>query len=257
MPELLPLNFESPEQPDAAYIRTMFDRMARRYDLFTALTGFGQAARWRAGALAAIRPGMRVLDLGCGTGDLSLEALGRVGPSGEVVGLDFSEEMLRVLSEKHRRRPIPGGGTLTLVRGCAEDLPVDARPVDAVVSGFVLRNLYAQIDRVLDGVRRSLRPGGHVAFLDLTEPAHPLLQRLFRGYLLGLAGLYGALLFGRHYPIPYLPDSARRFFKAREFTAALARAGFTGISAQGFCFGTVTLYRAVTPSELAVTPLRR
>ena len=243
----LPLNLESPAAPDAAYIRGMFDRMAARYDTFTALTGFGQAGRWRARTLEPLRPGMRVLDLGCGTGDLALDALRRVGPSGEVVGLDFSEPMLGVLERKYRCRPSAGLGTLTMVQGRAEDLPLDRRPFDVVVSGFVLRNLYAQIGPILEGVRRSLRPGGQFRCLDLTEPAHPLLRGVFRGYMLSLVGLYGAMLFGKDYPIPYLPDSARRFFKAQEFAETLARAGFTHISARSFFFGAVTLYHAVNP----------
>jgi demethylmenaquinone methyltransferase/2-methoxy-6-polyprenyl-1,4-benzoquinol methylase len=248
MAGILPFNYASPQEPDAAYIRTMFDRMARRYDLFTMLTGFGQAARWRALALAPIRPGMQVLDLGCGTGDLALGALGRVGPSGGVVGLDFSEAMLRTLERKRRRRPADECGTLTLVQGRAEDLPLHGRLFDYVVSGFVLRNLYAHIDRILEGVRKSLRPGGEIRFLDLTEPAHPVLRWCFRGYMLSVVGLYGALLFGRNYPIPYLPDSARRFFNAREFTAALVRAGFTRITTRSFLFGSVMLYGAVNPA---------
>ena len=253
MPLLSPLNLDSPPKPDAEYIRSMFNRMARRYDAFTLLTGFGQAARWRRRALSTILPGMRVLDLGCGTGDMALDARKRVGPSGEVVGLDFSERMLAMAAEKARARQDAGAGRLRWVQARAEDLPdcvqaSGARPFDAVVSGFVLRNLYADIAPILDGVRGSLRPGGHIRFLDLTEPRHGFLKALFRGYLSGPVALYGAGLFGRDYPIPYLPNSASRFFKADEFVRALDRAGFTQIHAQPFFFGAVTLYHALTPS---------
>ena len=253
MASLSPLNLKSPDAPDADYIRSMFNRMARRYDAFTLLTGFGQAARWRRRALSTILPGMRVLDLGCGTGDMALDAWKRVGPSGEVVGLDFSEQMLAMAAEKARAHRDPGSGSIRWIQARAEDLPDcvqvrDERPFDAVVSGFVLRNLYASIAPILDGVRGSLRPGGHIRFLDLTEPRPEFLKALFRGYFSGPVGLYGAALFGKDYPIPYLPDSASRFFKADEFVQALERAGFTQIHAQPIFFGAVTLYHAVKPS---------
>jgi demethylmenaquinone methyltransferase/2-methoxy-6-polyprenyl-1,4-benzoquinol methylase len=247
MPPQLPLNLESQDKPDADYIRAMFDRMARGYDTFTLLTGFGQAQRWRSRALSCVGPGMRVLDLGCGTGDLALGAWQRSGESGAVVGLDFSEHMLAVARSKARALARPGCGSLRWMRGKAEDLPLDEDLFDVVVSGFVLRNLYANIGPILAGVRRSLKPGGRIRFLDLTEPRAPLLRRLLRLYLLGPTGLYGAALFGRDYPIPYLPDSASRFFKAEEFVAALAREGFSQIQAHSFMFGAVMLYHAVNP----------
>jgi demethylmenaquinone methyltransferase/2-methoxy-6-polyprenyl-1,4-benzoquinol methylase len=189
-----------------------------------------------------------VLDVGCGTGDLAVMASRCLGPQGEVVGLDFSGAMLRMAAAKAERCPRAGAAPLRWVQAGAEALPLQAAPFDAVVSGFVLRNLYAHIEQILQGVLRSLKPGGHLRFLDLTEPRHPLLRALFRGYLLGPTGLYGALLFGRHYPILYLPDSARRFWKAAEFAAALTRAGFVDIRTHSFLFGTVTLYHAVRPN---------
>jgi len=241
------INLESPQAPDAAYIRTMFDRMARRYDAFTALIGLGQTHRWRAHALEPLRPGMRVLDLGCGTGDLALAAAARVGPSGEVVGLDFSGDMLAVAAHKARVRRTPAWGPVRWVQVRAEDLPLPDAPFDMVVSGFVLRNLYANIDAILAGMKASLRPGGRVRLLDLTEPKRAPLRAVFRAYLLGPVGLYGALLFGRDYPVPYLPDSAQRFWKADEFVAALRRAGFSDVTRRSFLFGTVTLYDAARP----------
>ena len=243
MPSLV-VNLDSPAQPDAAYIERMFDRMARRYDAFTLLTGFGQAHRWRAAALAELRPGMRVLDLGCGTGDLALQALGRVGASGEVVGLDFSERMLEVAAHKHRKHPQPNAGTLRLVRSRAEDLPLADERFDFIVSGFVLRNLYEHIDGILAGIRASLREGGQIRFLDLTEPDRWPLDAFFRGYLMLFAGAYGAFLFGKDYPIPYLPDSAKRFLRASDFTEKLKDAGFSQVRARSFMFGAVTLYQA-------------
>lgn len=238
------VNLESPPKPDADYIRTMFDRMARRYDAFTLLTGFGQAQRWRRETLKPVRPGMRVLDLGCGTGDLAIAAAEAVGPDGEVVGLDFSPRMLDVAQRKFQRLRGKQSGRFRPFLGRAEDLPIDGQRFDLIVSGFVLRNLYARIGRILQGVHASLKPGGLISFLDLTEPSQPFLRDGFRLYLLTMVGLYGAVLFRKDYPILYLPDSARRFFAAHEFASALEHAGFASVTARSFMFGTVTLYQA-------------
>jgi demethylmenaquinone methyltransferase / 2-methoxy-6-polyprenyl-1,4-benzoquinol methylase len=242
----LGLNFESVGKPDESYIRSMFDRMARRYDTFTFLTGFGQARRWRVKALRHLKPGTAVLDLGCGTGDLALEAARRTGPMGKVVGLDFSSRMLRVAQHKYDRLAAPKS-SFTVVCRKAEELPLAGQFFDLVVSGFVLRNLYENIDAILKGVLASLKPGGRIAFLDLTEPRHPVLRALFRVYMMSFVGLYGAALFGKNYPVPYLPDSASRFLKTNEFVAALKSAGFTGVMAHSFMFGAVTLYEAENP----------
>jgi demethylmenaquinone methyltransferase/2-methoxy-6-polyprenyl-1,4-benzoquinol methylase len=156
--------------------------------------------------------------------------------------------MLAIAQRKYARAR---RGTTGRFRPClagAEDLPLADERFDVVLSGFVLRNLYARIDRILAGVFASLVPGGSVSFLDLTEPTHPLLRRGFRWYMMTLVGLYGATLFGADYPIPYLPDSARRFMKANEFPSALQRAGFQRVRARPFMLGTVTLYSGTRPA---------
>ena len=86
--------------PDSRYIHDMFEHLAPRYDLFNHLTSFGLATGWRREALKPLKPGMRVLDLGCGTGDLAIDAIKKIGSSGEVIGLDFSEYAIREAKRK-------------------------------------------------------------------------------------------------------------------------------------------------------------
>lgn len=230
-------------QPDADYIRRMFDSFASRYDIFTFLIGFGQAARLREEVLKGVSGNMRVLDLACGTGDLAIAAAGKVGPGGESVGLDFSEKMLAIADKKHKRLDLPPENFRLVLRD-AKDLPLDERPFDLIVSGFAFRNLYENIEKILDGMRRSLKTGGRIAVLDLTEPENPLLAKIFKSYLYFCVGLYGTLLFGKNYPVAYLPDSASRFFRARQFKQALEKTGFKSVRARSFFFGAVTLYEA-------------
>src|SRR3989338_2601700 len=126
--------------PDAQTISGMFNRLAGHYDLFNRLTSLGLDGGWRKAVLEPVCNGMRILDLGCGTGDLILEASKKLRGSGEIVGLDFSEKMLEVA----RRRSMSTPG-LRFEHRSAEDIPFEDKPYDLVVSGFVLRNIYQNI----------------------------------------------------------------------------------------------------------------
>ncbi len=229
-------------------IRTMFDRLAQGYDRFNRLSSLGLDALWRKKALEPIRPGMRVLDIGCGTGDLALGALARIEGRGEVVGLDFSEPMLRVAEAKHRRNG-PAGPIRWELRG-AEEIPFESTPFDAAVSGFVLRNLRG-IDGILAGVYRALRPGGVLSFVDLTEPENPLIRRGGFLYLNTGVSVFGRFVFGADYPAGYLKESMKSFFRPREFKALLEKTGFIEVRAKSFLFGMVTLYSAKKPETNA------
>ena len=231
-------------QPDSKFIRNMFDDLAHRYDLFNLLTSAGMAKSWRRKTLEPIRDGMRVLDLGCGTGDLSLEAAMRLKSAGEVVGLDFSKKMLEVAAQRYRKIGSPMNGRFRLVQRPAEELPIEPQPYDLVVSGFVLRNLYQNIDTILAGVHRSLKPGGQIRFLDITEPPGPVRLKLWRFYMNTLVELYGRALFGKNFPPHYLTESANRFVKPPEFVAKLEQAGFKDVTTKKFMMGVIVLYSA-------------
>lgn len=235
--------------PDSAGIRAMFDNLAERYDLFNDLTSLWMAGRWRRRTLEPVARGMRVLDLGCGTGDLAIAAARRLNGNGSVTGLDFSPQMLAVAERRADREGLEGRARPKFILQKAEQLPVEDQLYDQVVSAFVLRNLYQSIDAVLRGVFHCLKPGGRISFLDITEPRNAFVRALWRFYMNTVVVLYGKLLFGKHYPLFYLTESARRFPKADEFTRKLAWAGFTAVRAKSFLFGIVTLYQAEKSSE--------
>lgn len=233
------------KNPDADSIRSMFDRLAHRYDLFNHLTSMGLATWWRKKALLPLERGMRVLDLGCGTGDLTLAAAKKIAGSGEVVGLDFSENMLAHARRRYAKLGLNGSGNARFVRKKAEELPLEGdRPYDLIVSGFVLRNLYENIDPILEGVYRSLKSGGRIRFLDITEPSNPVKRFFWKTYMATFAVLYGKILFGKDYPAFYLTESAKRFVKPAEFIAKLERCGFKKVSVERMMLGSVALYSA-------------
>ena len=234
-------------KPDSDYIQNMFNRLAVRYDLFNHLTSFGLASFWRREALAPLRPGMRVLDLGCGTGDLALGAVRRLNGSGEVVGLDFSEKMLFFAQKRYEKTGLNGHHKIRWALKKAEDLPIESEPYDLVVSGFVLRNLYQNIDLILKGVYRSLKPGGKISFLDITEPQKKWVGALWKFYMTTFTALYGRVLFGKDYPMFYLTESAKRFLNAAEFSRKLGETGFQDVRTRSHLFGVITIYQARKP----------
>ena len=229
-------------QPESTQIRQMFDTLAWRYDLFNRLVSLGMDKSWRTKVLQNIPMGSRVLDMGCGTGDLSLEAAQMLGPAGEVVGLDFSSKMLAVAEKRYQSLGRPLNGHFKFIQKSAEELPLLEKPFDLVVSGFVLRNL-PQIDRVLTGVHESLKSGGEVRLLDFTEPRGSFGRALFRAHMNTYGALFGRLLFGKDFPAGYMAESAKRFPKPDEFVQKMKRAGFTDASAERFFFGAVVIYR--------------
>ena len=228
-------------EPDPQFIRQTFDHLSNRYDIFNRLTTLGMDNSWRHKALEPLKEGMRVLDLGCGTGDLTIEAAKRLRGQGEVIGLDFSENMLAVAKKRAENQGLAG---LRFERRRAEEIPFETKPYDAVVSGFVLRNIYENIDAILHGVYDSLRSGGVVSLLDFTEPPGPVRKKLWRWYMEYVAAFYGRMLFGKDFPAAYLIESAARFLKAPEFMEKLRATGFKDVSAQKFMMGIIVLYRA-------------
>jgi demethylmenaquinone methyltransferase/2-methoxy-6-polyprenyl-1,4-benzoquinol methylase len=195
----------------------MFDRIASFYDVMNSVMTAGLHHRWRARAadLAAVGPGGRALDVATGTGDLAVELARRVEPGGEVVGSDFSEEMLDVA-----RRKAPG---LRFEWGNALELPYPDGAFDAATVGFGARN-FSDLDRGLREMARVVRPGGRVVVLEITTPQRPPLSTFFRLWFDRIVPLLGRLT-GESLAYSYLPSSVRRFPAPEGLAAAMARAG--------------------------------
>jgi demethylmenaquinone methyltransferase / 2-methoxy-6-polyprenyl-1,4-benzoquinol methylase len=201
--------------PDA--VRTMFDRIAPVYDAMNRVMTVGLDLRWRRLAAAAVvRPGDRVLDAACGTGDLAL-ADAEAGAR-EVVGLDFSQRML----ERARRK----SSAIEWVHGDLLALPFPDGSFDAATVGFGVRNL-ADLERGLRELRRVLRPGGRLAVLEITRP-RGFLRPFFTLWFDRLVPLLGRVLPGGG-AYAYLPASVRRFPVSEELAALLAQTGFTEV----------------------------
>jgi demethylmenaquinone methyltransferase/2-methoxy-6-polyprenyl-1,4-benzoquinol methylase len=201
--------------PDA--VRTMFDRIAPVYDVMNRVMTAGLDGRWRRlTAEAAVRPGDRVLDAACGTGDLAVAAV-KAG-AGHVTGLDFSERML----ERARRK-----APLDWVQGDMLALPFGDASFDAATVGFGVRNV-SDLERALRELRRVLRPGGRLAVLEITRP-RGVLRPFFSLWFDRIVPLLGKVLPGGS-AYTYLPASVKRFPDAERLAELLGECGFGDVT---------------------------
>ena len=201
-------------------VRAMFDRIAGVYDLLNSVMTAGLHHRWRARAvdLAAVGPGSRVLDVATGTGDLAIE-LARRGC--EVVGSDFSEEMLARAREK------AGSAPARFHWANALELPYGDGEFAAATVGFGARN-FSDLDRGLAEMARVVRPGGHVVVLEITTPTRRPLSTFHRVWFDRLVPLIGRLA-GDRDAYAYLPNSVKRFPAPEGLAASLVRAGLRDV----------------------------
>jgi demethylmenaquinone methyltransferase/2-methoxy-6-polyprenyl-1,4-benzoquinol methylase len=207
----------------------MFDRIAPVYDVMNRVMTVGLDLRWRRiAAEAVVRPGDRVLDACCGTGDLAV-ACARVG--GVVTGLDFAPRML-----ERARRKLPSA---TWVEGDMLALPFEDASFDASTVGFGVRNV-ADLDGGLRELRRVLAPGGRVAVLEITQP-RGLLAPFYRVWFDKIVPMLGTVLKGGA-AYSYLPASVKRFPGPDELAELMRAAGFGDVAYRTFAGGIVALH---------------
>ena len=221
--------------PPASQVQNIFTRIAPRYDLMNRLMTGGQDVGWRRMVIARARlnPGDRLLDLGTGTGDLAREAL-RQQPGCRITAADFTLAMMQA----GKRRP---GKPLDWSAADALNLPFASASQDALVSGFLLRNV-ADLDRALREQLRVLKPGGRWVALDTTRPRRGLLSPLIHFHMHRVIPFLGTLLTGQRDAYTYLPETSESFLRAEELTAHLAAAGYKKIGFQRLNFGTVAIH---------------
>jgi demethylmenaquinone methyltransferase/2-methoxy-6-polyprenyl-1,4-benzoquinol methylase len=226
----------------ADYVQKMFTRIAARYDLMNRLMTFGQDMRWRRTVIAkaALPPaalplaGGRLLDLGAGTGDIALAAR-KAHPDSRIVAGDFTVEMMRV------GRTRPGGAALPWTAADALNLPFADASFDAVVSGFLMRNV-ADLPRALHEQRRVLKPGGRIVILDTTRPPQNLLSPFIRLHLKYVIPALGKLITGEAEAYRYLPETTRGFLSAEELALKLRDARFDEIGYKRAMLGTIAIH---------------
>ncbi|MDE6623313.1 MAG: bifunctional demethylmenaquinone methyltransferase/2-methoxy-6-polyprenyl-1,4-benzoquinol methylase UbiE [Alistipes sp.] len=221
-------------------VRTMFDRIAPRYDLLNHTLSFNIDRLWRRRVVRILRRRNpeRILDLATGTGDLAIDLVRGI-PGVRVTAVDLSEGMLDVARRKVAARGL--GDRIELVQGDAERLVLPDAAVDAATVAFGVRN-FGDLEAGLGELARTIRPGGTVAILEFSRPRNPLFRALYEFYTGRILPRIGGAVSRDRKAYEYLPASVGEFPAPEAFMGLMEQAGFRNCRARSQSFGIAQIY---------------
>lgn len=237
--------------PRAEDVRTMFDRIAGRYDLMNRVMTLGIDRRWRHAAVRAARvdPSTRALDVCCGTGDIAF-LLAEAGAE-HVTGLDFSGNMLEQARRRQRTHRSPEARQrIEFVQGDALALPFADATFDVVTVSFGVRNV-EDISRAFAEFARVARPGGRIVCLEITRPKGRFANRFYDIWFDRVVPMLGAVVSRDRAAYTYLPESTRSFPRPDRLAAIIEDAGVRSVQWRRYGGGIVALHHGELPLALA------
>ncbi len=236
---------EIAEGDKAPRVRGVFESVSNRYDLMNDLMSGGVHRLWKAAMIDWLdpRPGLSLLDVAGGTGDIALRVIERLGPErcGLAVVCDLTPDMLAIGRDRALDRGVLGG--IHWVCGNAEALPLPDRCTDAYTIAFGLRNV-TRIEPALAEARRVLRPGGRFLCLEFSRVVLPILARLYDLYSFNVLPAMGELVTGDRDAYRYLVESIRRFPAQDELAAMMWAAGLEQVRYRNLTGGVAALHSA-------------
>ena len=209
-------------------VHDLFSRVAPNYDKMNDLISLGTQRLWRKKLFKklAVKPGDFALDLCCGTGDLTIALAQQVGPSGNVVGLDFNEDMLALAYDKVLTAGVEKEAQLR--QADAMNLPYEDESFNIVTIGFGLRNV-PDANQVLREVYRVLKPGGKFAVLETSQPTNPIVKVGWKAYF-KLFPKFAKLLHSNVSDYQYLSQTTNKFVSANQLKQMFEQAGYHDVS---------------------------
>jgi demethylmenaquinone methyltransferase/2-methoxy-6-polyprenyl-1,4-benzoquinol methylase len=230
----------------STYVQDTFNSIAKRYDLMNTLMSFGLDKGWRKKAVQTVeaKQGMHIVDVCCGTGQLSLELAETVGNSGHVTGLDFSHNMLE--KAKENLSVLPSKTIIDFLQGDAMNLPFEDNSFDGATVGWGLRNL-PDLEKGIREMVRVVKPGGMIVSLDMAKPTTPVFKQGYWLYFEKLVPLMGKVWAGKAKAYQYLHDSAREFPAQQELSQIFARCGLVETRYENLAGGVVALVSGRKP----------
>ncbi|WP_294141928.1 bifunctional demethylmenaquinone methyltransferase/2-methoxy-6-polyprenyl-1,4-benzoquinol methylase UbiE [uncultured Sanguibacteroides sp.] len=220
-------------------VQEMFNGIAPKYDLLNHLLSMGIDKRWRKKAMKVVGAGCKdiVLDVACGTGDFSMEAL-KHGVK-KVIGADISENMLTVAREKAKERKLTE--QLDFRYGDSENLEFPDNTFDAVTVAFGVRN-FEHLEKGLTEMYRVLKPGGKVVILEFSTPERFPMKQLYRFYFKRVLPWIGGIVSGNRKAYEYLPASVFAFPQGEAFLKIMRSCGYRQVTQCRLTFGIASLY---------------
>ena len=222
----------------ARLVREMFDRIAGRYELLNAVMTAGLYKLWNRKVVRAtgLRPGDSALDLACGTGSLTRALANAAGPTGSVLGVDFSPEMLRAAEERPSTNVEYRLGDATDLAG------VPSGGFDAATIAYGARNI-PDLDTLFAEMNRALRPGGRAVCLEIARPTGKLSGAFYGLWFDRIVPKVGGLISGDAQAYSYLPESVKAFVAPNELAVIMERNGLQNVTWDSLGGGIITLHR--------------
>jgi demethylmenaquinone methyltransferase/2-methoxy-6-polyprenyl-1,4-benzoquinol methylase len=221
-------------------VHHVFEKISENYDKMNSVISFQQHIKWRNDTMKRmnVQPGSKALDVCCGTADWTIALAEAVGPSGEVTGLDFSKNMLKVGREKVDSLKL---NQVTLIHGNAMDLPFPDNSFDYVTIGFGLRNVPDYL-QVLKEMNRVLKPGGIAVCLETSQPTMIGYKQLYYFYFRFIMPIFGKLFAKSYQEYSWLQESARTFPGMKELANLFEKAGFKDVYYKPYDFGVAAVH---------------
>lgn len=228
------------QQSKEERVHHVFEKIYENYDKMNSVISFQQHIRWRKDTMKHmnVKPNSKALDVCCGTADWTIALAKSVGPKGEVVGLDFSENMLKI---GHKKVDDLGLKHVTLIHGNAMELPFEDNTFDYVTIGFGLRNVpdYMQVLREMN---RVLKPGGMAVCLETSQPTMIGFKQMYYFYFRFIMPTFGKVFAKSYKEYSWLQESARDFPGMKELAKMFESAGFKNVFFKPYSGGVAAVH---------------
>jgi demethylmenaquinone methyltransferase/2-methoxy-6-polyprenyl-1,4-benzoquinol methylase len=232
----------------AIFVHSVFESIAKHYDLMNTLLSFRRHKAWRKFAMKKmnVQSGDTTIDVCCGTCDWTI-SLAQASETGKVIGLDFSKNMLLVGSQKINKAHL--SDQVELVHGNAMELPFPDHTFDHATIGFALRNV-PDIVHVLKEMKRVVKPGGQVVSLELSKPTWPPFRAIYYFYLQRLLPWLGKIFINRYEQYRWLPESLISFPDYKELARMMKEeVGLVEVKVYPLTLGITALHIGRKPTE--------
>lgn len=228
------------EQTKEERVHHVFEKIYDKYDKMNSIISFQRHKSWRKDVMKRmkVREGAKALDVCCGTGDWTISLAHKVGDSGQVIGLDFSENMLSVAKEKVQEENV---SNVKLIHGNAMELPFPDESFDYVTIGFGLRNV-PDYETVLKELYRVAKRDGKVVCLETSQPTLIGFRQIYYFYFQFIMPMFGRLFAKSYQEYSWLHESAKDFPNKNELKKMFYKAGFHEVAVKSYTGGVAAMH---------------